>query len=256
MMQQPFEPLAKARQLLQQLGFQRLDGEQRNQAHHRADAQTDALVVRPVEHIVVELVLFIPQAGTVGDHAAHGVGNAQEVLEELGGDVFVHMIVLRELQGDAHQIERIHGHPAGAVGLVDVTAGGQPRAPVEHADVVQSEESSLEDVAAVGVLLVDPPGEVQHQLVEHAFEEFQIALAAVCLAVDLIDAPRRPAVHGGVDVAERPLVSGNLAVGPHVPFAGQQNELVLGELGIDERKRNTVKGEVPRGVPGVLPFVG
>ena len=55
--------------------------------------------------------------------------------------------------------------------LVDVPAGGQLRAAVEHADVVEAEESALEDVAALGVLAIHPPGEVQHQLVEHALEE-------------------------------------------------------------------------------------
>ena len=48
---------------------------------------------------------------------------------------------------------------------------GSVRAAVEDADVVEAEEAALEDVAALRVLAVDPPGEVQHQLVEHALEE-------------------------------------------------------------------------------------
>ena len=32
-------------------------------------------------------------------------------------------------------------------------------------------------------------------------------------------------------------------------------ELIFREIGIDQRHRHTVKGEIPRGVPGILPFV-
>ena len=46
-------------------------------------------------------------------------------------------------------------------------------------------------------------------------------------------APRRPSVDRRVDVAESPLISRNLTVGVHVPFAGEQIELLLGEIGID-----------------------
>jgi hypothetical protein len=35
------------------------------------------------------------------------------------------MVGERQLEGDAHQIERVHRHPRRAVGLVDVTPGRQ-----------------------------------------------------------------------------------------------------------------------------------
>ena len=105
------------------------------------------------------------------------------------------------------------------------------------------------------VLAVHPPGEVQHQLVEDALEEGEIAAPAALLAIDLEHAPRRPGVHRRVDVAERPLVGGDLAVRVHVPVARQQDELVLGELGIDQRERDAVEREVPGRVPGILPLV-
>ena len=105
-----------------------------------------------------------------------------------------------------------------------------------------------------GVLAVHPPGEVEQQLVEDALEEGAVGHAAALL-VDLVNAPGGPGVHRRIDVAERPLVGRQLAVGMHVPFAQQQDELLLGELGIDQRQRHAVEGQVPGGVPGILPLV-
>ena len=81
------------------------------------------------------------------------------------------VVLARQLEGDGQHVQAEHAHPGGAVGLLEVAAGRQRRAAVEDADVVQPEEAALEDVAAVGVLAVDPPGEVEQQLVEDAFEE-------------------------------------------------------------------------------------
>ena len=53
------------------------------------------------------------------------------------------------------------------------------------------EETALEDVAALGVLAIDPPGEIQHQLVEDALEKGAVAVAAT-VAVDLDRPARRP----------------------------------------------------------------
>ena len=84
-----------------------------------------------------------------------------------------------------------------------------------------------------------------------ALEEVEVLVAG-----DLEDAQRRPGVHGRVDVAERPLVGGQLAVRVHVPLAAQQDQLRLRELGVDVRERDAVEGEIPRRVPRVLPRVG
>ena len=115
---------------------------------------------------------------------------------------------------------------------------GRPVRAVEHADVVEPEEAALEDVVAFGVLAVHPPREVDQQLLEHALEELAVA-AAVDLLLDLVDADRRPRVHRRVDVAERPLVGRDLAVGMHVPLAREQEELLLREVGIDHRERES-----------------
>src|SRR6266446_9817639 len=103
------------------------------------------------------------------------------MLEKLRGDVFVDMILEGELQRDAHQVEGVHRHPGGAVGLVDITAGRQRGAAVEKADIVEAEKPALKDVVSLDVLAVHPPGEIEHQLVEDTFEESPVALAAVVL---------------------------------------------------------------------------
>ena len=42
-----------------------------------------------------------------------------------------------------------------------VPAVGQPGTAVEHADVVQAQESSLKNIVTLGILFVNPPGEIQ-----------------------------------------------------------------------------------------------
>ena len=168
---EPFEPALEAGKPVEQLRLERFDGKERNQADHRPDLQRAALAVRQVQDVVEEAVLVVPQRQAVAAAVVHRVGDVEEVLPELAGDVLVGRVVLRELHGDGEQVERIHRHPARAVRLLEVTAGRQRRAAIEHADVVEAQEAALEDVLALGVLAIHPPGEVQEQLVEDALEE-------------------------------------------------------------------------------------
>jgi hypothetical protein len=110
-----------------------------------------------------------------------------------------------------------------------------------------------ENVPALDVLAIDPPGEVDQQLLETALQETEIARAFA--PGDLVHPPAGPRVHGRIHVAEIPLVGRNLSVRMHVPFAQHQLELGLRELGVDPRHRDHVKGEIPRGKPRVLPLV-
>ena len=71
-----------------------------------------------------------------------------------------------------------------------------------------------------------------------------------------VDLPDTPSMHGRIDVTELPFVSGDLAARVHVPFAQEQNHLLLGELGVQLRHRDHVKRQVPSGVPRVFPLVG
>ena len=104
--------------------------------------------VGQVQDVVEELVLVVPQADAVAADVGHRLGDVEEVLEELGGDVLVDGLCcasssamrIRLRQYIAIQRCRRPGRCA---------AGRQRRAAVEDADVVEAEEAALEDVAAL-----------------------------------------------------------------------------------------------------------
>src|SRR4029077_13706335 len=130
---------------------------------------------------VIELVLLVPQTDPVAADIGHGSGDIEEVLEKFGRDVFVDMVGERQLERNAHQVERVHRHARSAVSLVDVAAVRQRFVAVEYADVVEPQKPALENISALDVLAVDPPGEVEHQLMKDAFEKTPVALAAAVL---------------------------------------------------------------------------
>ena len=74
-------------------------------------------------------------------------------------------------------------------------------------------------------------------------------------AIHLEDAPSRPSVHRRIDVAESPLVGGELAVRVHIPFPRHEQELGLGKFGVDQGEGDRVERQIPGGVPWILPFV-
>ena len=160
-----------------------------------------------------------------------------------------------ELTRELQHVLAEEGHPRRAVRLLEVAAGGKRGAAVEDADVVQAEEAPFEDVLAEPVLPVHPPGEVQQQLVERRLEEIDVHLAAQGL-LGAVQEERREGVDRGVHVAEVPLVGGHLAAGVQVDPAQHQLHLLLGEVGVHDRERERVEGQVPGRVPGVLPLVG
>ena len=162
--------------------------------------------------------------------------------------------MLGELGGDLQHPLAVERHPRRAVGLLERATAGQRRRAIEDPDVVQAEEPALEQVAVVGVLAVDPPGEVRQQPVEHPRQELAVALAPD-LGLALVHVQRRPRGHRRVDVAEVPLVRRDLAVRVQIPGAEQQLDLRLGEVDVDQRQRRAVKREIPRREPRILPLV-
>src|SRR5215470_4491004 len=100
--------------------------------------------------------------------------------------------------------------------------------PVDWADVVQAEEAALEQVVAPHVFPVDPPGEVDQQLVEDPGKELQ-----VLPAIQGENLKRGPGLYRRIHIPEVPLVCGQRAVGMLEPLPAQQDELVLGEPGVN-----------------------
>ena len=77
-------------------------------------------------------------------------------------------IVLGKLESHGEHGGAVKCHPGGTVGLFQMTARRQWLGAIEHADVVQTEEAAGKQVPAADVFAVDPPGEIQQQLGEHA----------------------------------------------------------------------------------------
>ena len=88
---------------------------------------------------------------------------------------------------------------------------------IEKSDVVQPQEAPGEDVFPIHVLAIDPPGEVDQQLLKAALEEIQIALQLG--ARHLIHPPTSPRVDRRVHIAKVPFVGGDLPAWVHVPLA-------------------------------------
>src|SRR4051812_43412900 len=95
MLEHPSQSSSKPGKLLQEFRFERLYGEEWNQSYHRADFQRRALAVGQIQHVVVKLVLVAPEADALVTDVVHGLGNVEEVLEELRRDVLVNHVVLR-----------------------------------------------------------------------------------------------------------------------------------------------------------------
>src|SRR5687767_8270263 len=101
------------------------------------------------------------------------------------------------------------GHPGGPVCLFEVAARRQWGASVEHADVVQTQESALEHVFAETVLPVYPPGEVQQKLIERSLEKINVGLTThgqFCV----VEEEGCPGMDWGIDVAKIPLIGRDL----------------------------------------------
>ena len=218
---------------------------QREDADHGADLDRRRRAVGAVEDVVEEAVLLVPQALGV-----HGVDDQHEVLDELHLDVGPGVVLGRQDPRHLQQREGVERHPAGAVGLLEAATRREVRA-VDRADVVQAEEAAGEQVVALGVHPVDPPGEVHQQLRQQPGEEVGVATP-----VDVPHVQRRPGMHGRVGVAERPLVGRQRAVGVLEPLPAHGEQLVLGEGRVEVRQGDRVEGEVPGREPGVLPRVG
>lgn len=90
------------------------------------------------------------------------------------------------------------------------------------------------------------PIEIQNELLESSGQKHPIPLAP--LVGHFVDPPNGPRMNRGVDIFEGKLIGRYLPIGGHVPLPEEQDELVLGKLGVHFGKRDHVEGEVPGGI--------
>ena len=107
------------------------------------------------------------------------------MFEELAGDVLVDRIVLRQLQGDPQQVQAVHRHPAGCVGLFEMAAAGSGLLRSNTPMLSRPRKPPWKMFRPSCVLAVHPPGEIEHELVEDALRGTHVAAIAALLAVDL-----------------------------------------------------------------------
>src|SRR5207249_354336 len=154
-----------------------------------------------------------------------------------------------------HQVQRKHSHPTRAIALFKMATVGKGGAAIEYADVIESEESPLEDIVTFGIFPIHPPGKGEQQFMENRFQERAVAFAGL-FTFDLENAPRRPCEDGRIYITEVPFVGRKLAIGMLVPLTNYNIELTFGKMRIDYGQRDAMKGQVPRGVPGRFPSIG
>ena len=111
-----------------------------------------------------------------------------------------------------------------------------------------------ENVLALNVLAIDPPIEVEQVLVKHAGQK--VAIAPALGRGNLVDTPGGPGEHRRIDVGKVVFAGRNLAVGMHVPFAQQQNDLMFGKLGVEPGLGHEMERRVPGEKGRILPLVG
>ncbi len=226
------------------------DRQQRHQAHHRANAHRLHPLVFVDEDVVEEAVLLVPEALPVAAEVLDRLGDRQETFHEGGRDVTPVGVDAGQLGRDPQHLQAEEGDPARRVRLLEPPAVRDLLRPVEDRDVVHADEAALEEVVARLVLAVDPPAEVERQLVHDPGQELVVAGP-----ISDVDLPGRPRVHRRVHVREVPFIGRQLAVGVLGPLAAHEQQLVLREGGVDVGKGDGVEGKVPGGEPGVLPVV-
>src|SRR5271156_2193207 len=141
--QKPLHSFAEIRQSFQNLRLENFHRKERNQADHRSNFHRHGRGLPQVQNVVIETVLFIPQAHSLAAHVVHSLGDIHEVFEKLAGDVFVSGILMSELHRDREHVEAIHGHPTGAIGLLDKISWTQGLRTVENADIIEAEETAF-----------------------------------------------------------------------------------------------------------------
>src|SRR2546421_7023635 len=121
---EPFHTALETGQLIDEVGFQDTDGKQGDQSDHRTYFERQFHSVIAMEYIAVETILFIPEFDAICPHIIHCMSDIDEMLEELAGNIAICAIFLSQFESNREHVQTVHGHPAGTIGLFQVTAIG------------------------------------------------------------------------------------------------------------------------------------
>src|SRR5437588_1821686 len=179
--------------------FQNFNSKKRNQPNQRTQPEFVELSIGIAEDIIEEAVVLIPQLIIAPAHFFHGGADINEVLEEFGGQNFVNAVVRTQFESNSHQVETKETHPARAIGLFKHSAAGQLLSAINHSDVVETEESAFENVVALAIYAVHPPGNAHEQFVQTLFEEASIGFPQVPF-FNLVNLPASPSLHRRIHI--------------------------------------------------------
>ena len=180
------------------------------------------------------------------------VGDVGEVLEELRREVLVGRVVLGEDERHLEQVERVHRHPRRCRRSAPARPATGSAADRSNGPMLSSpRKPPSKTLLPPAVLAVDPPGEVEQQLVQHPGQEVVVARRR---------RSRRPAARprrapAGSRRRTPTRTPGSARWGACTTRAAAAAAASLANAGVDVGDRHAVERQVPGGVPGVLPRV-
>jgi len=136
-------------------------------------------VVRPpaLDLVVIEAVVIVPEARAA--ERVHRVGDfATKCSKNFEANVFVAGVVFGQLQRHGEHRAAVKGHPGRAIGLLEVGRRRERPRTISNRPMLSSPRNPpAKRCLPSTVLAVDPPGEVDQQLVEHAGQKLPVAAA-------------------------------------------------------------------------------
>src|SRR2546428_10980887 len=93
-----------------------------------------------------------------------GFSNQYEVFKKFCSGIFKCLIMHGYFQSHVHHIKSIHAHPTRSIGLFQPHISGHLNAPVKNSNIIKAKEATLENIIATGILSVDPPREINNEL--------------------------------------------------------------------------------------------
>src|SRR5215831_3751709 len=164
-----YEPFDTSKELgmgLQIPSIQYFDRKQGNKAYPRTQAQFVKFPIGKTQDVIEETFFLIPQLVITASHVLHGYADVHKMFKELYRQQLVSTIRLCEFQCDPHQVQAEESHPTGAIRLLEDGSAGQGLAAGQHRNIVQPKKSTLEDIIPLAIHAVDPPAEIDQQLVQ------------------------------------------------------------------------------------------